>query len=191
MKSSSFDADEGQKKQRSSIHANNKDRGAKRPVPIHGTKNVNTASAKKMKLTPPFPKLPERKVAKSGGGARRKKKTLEIEYDDNGNEEMKPPTITTNDHVVNDMSTSSPILIREKFTLGDRYSLQIGTVVFSGPRGFSYEAIIFTREGITDDDERKARKPFKFNIPAKLIVPLKKTLDLIISKSGIAMGSGN
>jgi hypothetical protein len=68
---------------------------------------------------------------------------------------------------------------------GDRYSCQVGEIGFSGPRAYSYEALIIAREGVMDDDEGKLKKPFKFNMPAKLILPLRNALTLILRKSGI------
>ena len=94
-----------------------------------------------------------------------------------------PPKIVCLDSTIRDFSNSSAALIKDKFLLGDRYSVQIGEVSFSGVRRYCYEAIIFTREGVVDEDEAKAKKPFKFNIPSKLLVPLCNALQTIIKKS--------
>lgn len=83
--------------------------------------------------------------------------------------------------VINDFALTVPSLVGAKFTLGDRYSLQIEEVTVKGGKGtgkstFKYEAIVITREGIESEDEDKTIKPFKFNIPSKLLIPLKNVL---------------
>jgi hypothetical protein len=81
-----------------------------------------------------------------------------------------------------DFALTTPILIRKRFSLGDRYSLQIEEVTVKGGEGkgkktsFKYEAIVITRDGVESEDPAKAVKPFKFNIPSKLLIPLKNVL---------------
>jgi hypothetical protein len=56
----------------------------------------------------------------------------------------------------------------------------VGEVCFNGSKSFVYEALVITREGMTDDDESKVKKPFKFNIPSKLIEPLRNALNRLL-----------
>jgi hypothetical protein len=73
--------------------------------------------------------------------------------------------------------------------LGERYTVQIGQVCFAGARNYSYEGLIFTRENDpTLEDKEKAtnsekKKAFKFNMPSKLIIPLRDALNTILAKS--------
>jgi hypothetical protein len=77
-----------------------------------------------------------------------------------------------------DVSQPTPKLIRDKFLLGDRYSVQIGMITV---KKWSYECLIFTRDAPPGEPEKKA---FSFNMPIKLIIPMRDALLSIISKNG-------
>ena len=66
--------------------------------------------------------------------------------------------------------------------------MYIGQVSFPGARGYTYDGIIFVRDPFVRKDkngvpEKSAAKPFSFNIPATLIVPLKNALSEILTNS--------
>jgi hypothetical protein len=77
---------------------------------------------------------------------------------------------------VRDVSRPTVNLNKEKFLLGDRYSVQIGQVHMQS-KNFSYESIIFSREPLMDAENKK--KAFTFNMPVKLLIPLRDAINEI------------
>ncbi|PCJ29143.1 MAG: hypothetical protein COA94_02425 [Rickettsiales bacterium] len=83
-----------------------------------------------------------------------------------------------------DFSRAGPTLPRDKFFLGEKHSLQIGSVKFPKGRGYSFDAVVFTRDGGVDSEGRQ-KKPFSFNLPAKLILPLHRAVTEIVTQAGL------
>lgn len=115
-------------------------------------------------------------------------------------EVSKAPKISTSNAAVRDFSKPSLVLIKDKFILGmlsnmffscrsnngcsqhtgQRWSVQIGQIKFSGVRNFAYEALVFARDPAPDDT---ASKPLTFNIPTSTLKPLLDALTCIFEKS--------
>lgn len=94
------------------------------------------------------------------------------------------PEIKLDTSLVRDFSSTGAKLPTEKFLLGDRFSLQVGQVLFPRGRGYSFEALVFTRAP-TDNELQSGKKPFRFNLPAKLIVPLYGVINAIVEQAGL------
>lgn len=95
-----------------------------------------------------------------------------------GEEKFEPPTITTDSHAKQIDVSMQKNLSKERYVLGDGWSIQCGSVNFAGSRTYSFEALIFERENKPGTDG-KLRKPFRCNLPIKLITPLASALKLI------------
>jgi hypothetical protein len=81
---------------------------------------------------------------------------------------------------VRDVSRPTANFLRDKFLLGDRYSIQIGQINVKA-KNFSYESIIFTRDPPEENPDGK--KKFTFNMPSKLVLPLRDAINEIISQT--------
>lgn len=102
------------------------------------------------------------------------------------NKKSAAPTITITETRVQDFSTTTLVLSKDKYYLGERYSMQIGHVNFPGSRGYGYEAVIFSRDPakMSEADKRKGKKEpksFTFNLPSKLIQPMYDVVGAILA----------
>ena len=167
------------------------------PVQVLGAK-VAQIKVFKPKLTSPIPIKPSPPEAKS---APDKVKRMRARAVRKGGEKKK---------ICTDFAITSPFVLGKKYALGtnkiynvinicltltynifadDRYSVSIDMITFKGDKGkgqsYTYEALIFTREGYEDGDESKGKKPFKFTIPSKLVKPLFEVLRVMIADAKI------
>ena len=98
-------------------------------------------------------------------------------------EKYAPPEIAADaDNVtIRDFSQPVSMLIKDKFILGSRHTAQVGQVNIIGTPAF--EALIITREAPREIAGKDARRPFRFNMPATLILSLRNALTEIITRS--------
>jgi hypothetical protein len=131
-----------------------------------------------MEYVPKKKKREEKKIVKCKTG--KKAVVLHQAKKDEGKKPKKnlPPEIAVSSKV-RDVSRPSAELIKDKFLLGDRYSVQVGQINIRG-KNYNFESLIFMRDAPPDNPDGK--KPFTFNIPSKLIPSLKVAIDTIVSR---------
>jgi hypothetical protein len=89
--------------------------------------------------------------------------------------------VVTSDKVrVKDVSRPATSYQEENFYLGDRYHLQVAKVNIRS-KNFSFDSLVFSRQPPKDNPENK--KAFTFNMPVKLIIPLRDAVNSIAERN--------
>jgi hypothetical protein len=76
---------------------------------------------------------------------------------------------------VRDVSRPCMNLIKDKFILGERYFVQMAQVNVQA-KNFTFHSLCMGRDAADNSD---GKKPFTFNLPAKLIIPLRDAINEI------------
>lgn len=142
----------------------------KKIVKKRPAKPINKPPVKKMKKVEAEP---EKDSSKSSPPEKKKKLVEKKKF-------SATEIITSNKVKVLDVSRPTMQLDKNKYLLGDRYTVQVGQVNMKS-HNYSFDSLIFTRDAPTDNPDNK--KAYSFNMPAKLIIPLRDAIVKILSQS--------
>lgn len=81
--------------------------------------------------------------------------------------------VTHESTIVHDYSKTGPVFNKDRFKLGSGYFVQVGEINWNKPNSINFEGLVILRELVD-------RKPFRFNIPSKMIIPLRDAMLSIV-----------